>query len=118
MTAPWCVKFEENILLVVDDNVLVVVCYDDLDGTTLLLRDWLRLDAGLNLAINEVLNECSNIIVGELLGLVEWELLVLDGFLDGKGGPLAVFEIEITSVRAKGFGVNGGEADRSLVLLC
>ena len=55
--------------------------------------------------------------MSELLALVKGELLVLDSLLDGKGWPLVHFKVEVTGMGAKRFGVNGGEADGSLVLL-
>lgn len=117
MTAPWCVKFEEDVVLIIDDYVFVIMGDNDLDVAFLLLGNRLRLDTGLHLAINEILDECTNIIGGELLALVKGEFLVLHGLLNGESGPLVNFEVQITSVSAERLGVNGREAERSLVLL-
>lgn len=75
--------------------------HDDGHVIVLLLRNRLALDAGLHLAINEILNEVTDFLLRKLLGLIQGELLVLDGFLDGKGGPLVNFEVEVTSVGSK-----------------
>ena len=63
VTAPGGVEFKKNILLIVQNDVLVVERHNGLDGALLLLWDRLRLDAGFNLAVNEVLDECANVIV-------------------------------------------------------
>lgn len=120
VSAPWSVELEENVLVAVDDDVLVVLCNDDLDCALLaLLWKWLALDAWLDLAGDEVFDVFANLLCGELLdvagGLV-WELLVLGGVLNGESWPLANFEVEVTSVLAKGRGVDGSEADLALVL--
>ena len=60
----------------------------------------------------------THIVVSELLVLIEGELLVLDGLLDGECGPLVNLEVQITRVCAEGLGVNRCEAELSLVLLC
>jgi len=63
------------------------------------------------------LNEIADFLLCELLALIQGELLVLDSLLDGKGGPLVHFKIQITGVGAEGFGVNDGEVDLALVFL-
>ncbi len=118
MTAPWGVELEKNIVLILQNDLFVVVGHNDLDRALLLFWNRLRLDAGVDFAINEGLNECANIIVRNLLVLVKRKLLVLDSLLDGKSWPFAIFEVQITSVRTESLGVNGGEADDTLVLLC
>jgi hypothetical protein len=88
--------------------------------TFLFLWDRLALDAWLNLASDEVLNELANLLCAECLGgsrLGVWELLVLGGVLDGECGPLANLEVEIASVLAESAGVNGSEVDLALVRL-
>ena len=117
MTAPWGVEFNEHIIFIINDDVFIVVCHDHLNWTFLLLRNGLRLDAWLDLAVNKVLDEFIHIIVGELLGLVEGELLVLDCFLDGEGGPLVRLKVEVAGVSTERFGVNGCEANCSFVFL-
>lgn len=84
----------------------------------LLFGNGLGFDAGLHLAVNEILDECTHVIMGEFLALIKGELLVLHGLLDGESGPLVDFQVQITSVSAERLGVNGREAKRSLVLLC
>lgn len=117
VTAPRGVEFQQDVLIVVDDYILVVVGHHNLDRPFLLLGDGLGFDAGLNLAVDEVLDESSDILLCQLLALVEWEFLVLAGFLDGEGGPFVDFEVEVASVGAERFGVDGGKADGALVLL-
>jgi len=118
VTAPWSVELQKNIFVVVHDNRVVVVSHNEMHRPILLLRDSLGLDAWLNLAVNEVLNKLADIFRGELLALVEGELLVLDCFLDGEGGPLVDLKIQIAGMSAKCLCVDGREADGSLVLLC
>lgn len=118
VTAPGGVELEKNIVVVVQNDLLVVVGHDDLNRALLLLWNRLRLDAGVDVAINEVLDECANIVMCKLLVLVIGKLLVLEGLLNSKGGPFAVFEVQVTSVCTERLGVNGGEADDPLVLLC
>jgi len=90
---------------------------DDMDGTILRLRKGLRLDAGFNLAVYKVLDEGTNVLLGECLGLVEGEFLVLNSFLDGECGPLVDLKVKVASVGTESFGVNGCEVDNALVLL-
>ena len=93
MAAPWGVELDENVLCVVKDYVLVVVGDDDDNGAFLLLRDRLALNAGLDLAGDKVINESPNILVGDLLGLIKGELLVLGNVLDCKGRPFVDLEV-------------------------
>lgn len=101
VTAPWGIELEENIMVIVHNNVLVIVGYNNLHWAFLLLGNRLGLDAWVNLAVNEVLDEFADVIVGDLHVLVERKLLVLDGLLNGKRGPLVDFEVQITSVCAE-----------------
>lgn len=116
MTAPRSVELQENVLVLLNHNILVVVSDDDLDGPFLLLRDGLRLDARVDLAVHEVLDESADVLFGQLLALVKGEFLVLDGLLNSEGGPLVGFKVQIARMSAKGFGVDGCEADYALVL--
>ena len=118
MTAPWGVEFEKNIIIVVQNDFLVIVGYHDLDRALLLLRNRLRFDAGVNLALHKFLDESADLVVCDFLALVKGEFLVLDSLLDSKCGPFAIFEVEVTSVCAECLGINGGEAEDPLVLLC
>ena len=67
----------------------------------MLLWDGLRLDARLDLAIDKVLNESANIVMGKLLVLIEGELLIFDGFLNGECGPLIDLQIQVAGVRTE-----------------
>lgn len=118
MTAPWSVEFQENVFVIVHDDIFVVVGYDNMYRSILLLRNRLRLDAWLNLAVNKVLDKFSNVLRSDLLVLVEGKLLVLDRFLDGEGGPSVDFKVEVTGMSAKCLCVDCCEADGTLVLLC
>lgn len=98
VTAPWGVEFEKDVFLVIEDDIFVVVGDHDLDGSLLLLWDGLRLDAGLDLAINKVLDEGSDSLFGQFLALVEREFLVLNGFLDSESWPFVNFEVQVAGV--------------------
>lgn len=111
VTAPGSVELNEDILAVVEDNVVVALGDDDGNGALLGLGDGLRLDGRLNLASNEVVNELLDGVGGDLLLLVEGELLVLDGLLDGEGGELVGLEVQVAGVSTESLGVNGGEVD-------
>ena len=63
VTAPWGVELEENIILVVNHDVLVVVCNDNLDRPCLLFGNRFGLDAGFDLAVDEFLNKRGNLIM-------------------------------------------------------
>jgi hypothetical protein len=64
------------------------------------------------------LNKTANILLSGLLGLVEWEILVLDGLLNRKGGPPVDLKVEVAGVGSKGFCVNSSKIDDPLVVLC
>lgn len=117
MTAPRGVELDEDVLSVVEDDLLVVVGNDDGDGAVLLLGNRLALDAGLHLAAAEVVDELGDGLDGDVLGLLEGELLVLDRVLDGERRPLANLEVQVARVLAERLGVDGGKVDLALVLL-
>ena len=117
VTTPWSVELEENIGIAVDDNFLVVLGHNNSDWSLLLLWNWLALDAWLDLASAEVLNELGKELQGKLLDITSlsvWELLVLGGVLNGESWPLANFEVEVASVLAESLCVDGGEVDLAL----
>ena len=118
VTAPRGVELEKDIVLVVQNNLFVVIGHNDLNRAFLLLWNRLGLDAGGDLAVHKVLDECADIVMCKLLLLVERKLLVLDGLLDGESWPFAIFEVQVASMCAESLGVNCGEADDTLVLLC
>jgi len=117
VTAPWSVELNQDILLVVKDNLIVVLGNDNGDRTILLLWNGLRLDAWLDIASSEFIDKFANILSGKLLGLVEWELLVLDSLLNGECRPLANLEVKVTTVLSECLCVNGSKVDLALVLL-
>lgn len=117
VTAPRGVELEENILLVVDHKLLVRVGNDNSDRTFLSLGNGLRLDARLNLAVQDVLDELADILSLELLVLVIRILGVLGGVLDGEGRELFGVKVEVSSVGAEHGSVDSGNVDGTLVLL-
>lgn len=117
MSTPWGVELEQNIIIVVKNHIFVVVGHNNLDRAFLLLRTGLGLDARIDLAVEETLDEIADIIMSDLLGLVKGKFLVLLSLLDGERGPFAILQVEVLGVGAKGFGVDGGEVDRTLVFL-
>ena len=117
MTAPWSIKLDEDVLVLVQNNVVVVLCDNDSDGTVVLVRNGLALDARLNLAVYKVVEELSNVLLRELVTGVG-KLLVLLRVLDGESGPLANLEVQVAGVLAERLCVDGGKVDLALVLLC
>lgn len=91
--------------------------HDDLDVTFLFFGDGLGFDAGFHLAVDEILDECGHVVVGEFFALIKGEFLVLHRLLDGEGGPFVDFEIQVAGVGAEAFGVDGCEAEGSFVFL-
>jgi hypothetical protein len=92
------------------------VCYDNGDRTLLFLWNRLRLDAGLQFAINKVLDECADSLLCELVAL-EWVFLVLDSLLDGKCGPTVCRKVEVTGMGTKCLCIDGGQVDLALIFL-
>lgn len=120
VAAPGGVELEEDVLVVVDDEVLVALGDDDGGASLLLLGDGLGLDAGLDLALDELLNEGRDGLLADILGgalLAEGELLVLGDVLDGERGPGADLEVEVAGVLAESRSVDGSEVDLAAVLL-
>lgn len=117
VTAPGSVELDENVLLVVNDNLLVVLAHNNGDWALLGLGDGLRLDAGVNLAVQNVLDELADLLGVELLGLVVGVLGVLAGLLDGEGGEVLGLQVQVAGVGTKQLGVQGNNVDVSAVLL-
>lgn len=117
MTAPRCVELNKHVLLVVKYDLFVVVRNDDRNRSFLLLGNRLGLYTRLHLAINVLLDELAKVLLGDLCSS-EGKFLVLDGVLNSERRPLSNLEVQITSVRAKGFCINGRKIDLTLVLLC
>lgn len=117
VSTPWGVEFEENVLVVIDDNILVGVSHHDCDGSFLGFRNRLRLDAGLNLAIKNILNELPDFFGIEFPGLVVRVLGVLLRILDSESGECLRVKVEVSGVGTEHLGINCGDVDGSLVLL-
>jgi hypothetical protein len=119
VSAPWCVELEQDILIVLDHDVLVVLGDHNSDWTVLLLWDRLALNAWLDVASQEVIDELADGLLAEIadgaLGC-EWELLVLLCVLDGEGGPLADLEVEVAGVLTERLSVDRGEVELAFVL--
>jgi hypothetical protein len=115
VTTPWGIEFHEDILSLIHDDILVIKPHNNRNRALLFLRNRLALNTRLNLSIEVILRELSNILISDFLILGEWEFLVLGNVLNGKGGEFIGFEIEVSGVGAKGFGVDGGEVDGSFV---
>lgn len=115
VTAPWCIELHENILVIVQNDVFVVVRHDNLYRAILLFGDGFRLDAWLHLPVDKILNELANFFLCERFALVQRELLIFDSLLDRKGGPFVGLEVQVVSVSTESFGVDGCEADDSLM---
>lgn len=92
--------------------------HNNLDRAFLRLGNGLRLDARLNFAVDKVLDEFSNVVVCNLLGLVIWEFQILHGFLDREGGEFISFKVKVPGVGTEGFGVNDSKVHFTLVLDC
>lgn len=115
MAAPWSIELQQNVLGVIQNNVIVIMRNNHLDWTILRLRDGLRLDARLDLAVHKVLNKGANGFLGDFLGLIKRKLLVLDCLLNGKGRPL-LLQVEVASVSTEGLRINRGNVNYPLVL--
>jgi hypothetical protein len=120
VSTPGSVELKKNVLVVVDNEILVALGDNNSCAGLLLLGNGLALDAGLNLALDELLNERANslgaeVLDGTLLGV--GELLVLGDVLDGECGPGASLKVEVTGVLAESGSVDGSEVDLSAVLL-
>lgn len=118
VSAPGRIEFKKNILVVVDDNLIVIMSHNNLDGAFLLLGNGLRFDAWLNFAVDKVLDEFSDVVVRDLLVLVVGEFQVLHSFLNRKGGEFIGFKVQVSGVGPEGFGVNDSKVYFALVFDC
>ena len=117
MTTPGSVELNEDVLLVVNDNLVVVLADDSGDGSLLGLGDGLGLDARLNLATQDVLDELADLLGVELLLLVVGVLGVLAGLLDSEGGELLRLQIQVAGVSTEELSIQGNNVDVTAVLL-
>jgi hypothetical protein len=116
MTTPWSVELNQNIFVIVKDNIVVVLRDNNGHWSFLLLWDRLRLDTGLDLAINIILDKLAHVLFGDF-GSAEWELLVFDSVLNGEGRPLAHLKVQVSGVCAKCFGINCRKVNFALEFL-
>lgn len=117
VSTPWGIEFKENILLVVDDEFLVGVANDNGDGLILGLWDRLGLDTGLDLTADDALDEVTDGLEGDFLGLVEWIFVVVQGILDGEGGEFLWLKVKVGGVGAESLCVNSSKVDQALEFL-
>jgi hypothetical protein len=116
VTAPRSIVLYEHILGIIIHNLLIIMRDNNVNGPILLLRDRLRLDAGLQFPVDEVLNELFDVLVSNLLALIVGELLVFGRFLDSESGELVDLEVEVTSMSTESFSINDSEVNLALVL--
>jgi hypothetical protein len=116
MSTPRRIEFNQDILLVVENDIFIILCNNDRNRTFLLLWDGLRLDAGVDFPIEIVRDEFANFLLGDLFLLVERKLLVFDSLLNRKRWPCTDFQIQVSGVCAKSARINGSEVDSTLVL--
>jgi len=114
--APRCIKLHQYILVLIQYHVLVVVRHNHRHRALLLLRNRLALDTRPDLTSQEVIDEFPYVLLRHLSGAVHRELLILHGVLDCESWPFADVEVEVCSVLAERFGVDGGKVDLSFVL--
>jgi hypothetical protein len=87
---------------------------DDLNSRVLLLWDGLRLDAGRELAADEVFDESGDFLLCELVAL-EGIFLILDGLLNSEGREGIGRKVEVSSMSSESFGIDNGEVELALV---
>lgn len=117
VTAPRGVEFKQDILVIVDDKILVAMAHDNSDRALLGLRNGLGLDAGINLAVKDILDEFANLLGVNFLRLVIGVLGVLGGLLDGESGELLGLQVKVAGVGTEQRGVEGNDVDVTTVLL-
>jgi len=84
---PRSIEFDEDILGVVEDNVVVGVCNDNGDWAFLFLRDGFALDTRFHGSIEVTGDKGLNIGSRDVLRLVIGKFLILLNILDGKRRP-------------------------------
>lgn len=117
VSTPGGIELDQDILVVVNDQVLVGVGDNDGNGTLLLLGDGLRLDAGLNLAVQDLLDELANLLGINLLRLVVRVLGALDGVLNGECRELLGVQVQVVGVSTESLSIDGSDVDSAAVLL-
>lgn len=115
VSAPGSVKFNQDILLVVNDNLLVVAANNNSNRSLLSLGNGLRLEARVNLAIKDVLDELADLLGINLLVLVVRVLGVLGGVLDSESRELLGLKVEVASVSAEELSIKGNNVNSSTV---
>jgi hypothetical protein len=99
---PWSVKFDQNILILVESDGIKVLGNESFDGSLIpVFRNVFREQMGLDFAIDKVLNEVLHGVQGEFLGrrLVFGHLLFqMDQTHSGEFALLHAEEFEDTLV--------------------
>lgn len=117
VSAPGSVKFNQDILLVVNDNLLVVAANNNSNRSLLSLGNGLGLEARVNLAIKDVLDELADLLGINLLVLVVRVLGVLGGVLDSESRELLGLKVEVASVSAEELSIKGNNVNSAAVAL-
>lgn len=117
VAAPRGIVLNKNVFVILDHKILVVVANNDRDRSLLCLRNRLGLDAGLNLSIENALDERADVLSIDFLGLVKRVLGVLRRVLDGERWELLGVKVEGSGVSTKRFGIDRGDVNCSPVLL-
>lgn len=116
VSTPRSVKLDEDVLGIIKNNILIVVCNNHCDWAFLFLGDWLGFDAGLQLAINKALDKCSNVLFSQRISL-EGVLLVLGNLLDGERREFVGWEVQVGCMCAECLCVNDCNVDDAFMLL-
>lgn len=115
--APGSVKFDQDILFVVNDNFLVVAANNNSNRSLLGLGNGLGLEARVNLAVKDVLDELADILGINLLVLVVRVLGVLGSVLDSESRELLGLKVEVVSVSTEELSIKGNNVNSSTVAL-
>jgi hypothetical protein len=84
---PWSIEFNENILVVIEDDVIVTGSNDDGDGTFLFFGHWFTLDAGQHASIEITGDELLNLGGCDFLGLIVRILCIFGNILNCECRP-------------------------------
>lgn len=116
VTAPWSVEFDEDVLGVVEDDLVVLGANNNLDGAVVLRGDLSGLERGLESASGELggpvldgregRNNTRHGVLGSTLDV-----------LDDESGPVVHLEVESLGVVGVLDSVDPDEVDLALVLL-
>jgi hypothetical protein len=115
VSAPGSVKLDQDILLVVNNDLLVVAANNNGNRSLLSLGNRLGLEARVNLAVEDILDELADILGINLLVLVVRVLGVLGGVLDSESRELLGLKVEVAGVSAEELSIESNNVDSSTV---